>query len=170
MCMHLRPLPQACAWLDECISHERLKNVRVIKKGLYSTDTELELQVAGHGDVHGAHSTLREDWYVTHNNERITIELTHLDRYAKSRGIDSIRFWKLDVEGSEYDALKGAEGLLESKRIDALYIEMNNPTESEIPGYLFDHGYISMTVDRRGVATPKNARIKEAGDYLFLLS
>lgn len=164
------PLPQACTWLDECISEDRLKNVRVIKKGLYSTDTKLELQVAGHGDVHGAHSTLREDWYTSQNNERITIELTHLDHYAKIQGMNSIRFWKLDVEGSEFDALMGAQDLLESKRIDALYIEMNNPAESEIPEYLSSLEYEVMFVDGRGLATPLKEPISEASDYLFLPS
>ena len=135
---------------------------------MYSTETELALQVAGHGDIHGAHSTLRQDWYAGQQNERISIELLALDHYALTQNFGTIRLWKLDVEGSELEALKGAASLLGSKSIQALYIEINDPAKTEIPEYLHQFGYIPMRIDKRGNAGKLNGRISQAHDYLFL--
>ena len=50
-------------------------------------------------------------------------ELSTLDAYCDERGIESVDFIKIDVEGHELSVLKGAHGLLKSGRIRALQFE-----------------------------------------------
>jgi FkbM family methyltransferase len=52
-----------------------------------------------------------------------TVRTTTLDEYTREAGIDRIDFMKLDVEGHEFNVLRGALGLLASGRIRALSFE-----------------------------------------------
>lgn len=47
-----------------------------------------------------------------------------LDDFLKEKQIQKIDLWKLDVEGYELLALKGAENLLKQKKVAALYVEL----------------------------------------------
>ncbi len=48
---------------------------------------------------------------------------TTLDLYCQRQGINRIHFLKIDVEGGEFDVLKGASGLLKRGKIDYLQFE-----------------------------------------------
>jgi FkbM family methyltransferase len=54
----------------------------------------------------------------------ITVRVETLDDYCASEGIDHIDILKLDVQGAETLALRGAENLLTQQRIDAVYTEI----------------------------------------------
>jgi FkbM family methyltransferase len=56
--------------------------------------------------------------------EQITVRTNTLDNYAAEHGIDRIDILKMDIQGSEVLALKGAERLLREKRIDMIASEM----------------------------------------------
>ena len=51
------------------------------------------------------------------------IELDTLDHYCETHNIDIIDFLKMDIEGNELNALKGANRLLKEKRINSIQIE-----------------------------------------------
>jgi FkbM family methyltransferase len=53
------------------------------------------------------------------------VELTTLDKFATTHGIDHIDFLKLDIEGHEFEALKGASGLISRGAIGAVQFEVN---------------------------------------------
>lgn len=52
-----------------------------------------------------------------------TVELTSVDAFCQAQGIGHVRFLKLDIEGSELPALKGAAGMLAQKAIDIILVE-----------------------------------------------
>jgi FkbM family methyltransferase len=52
-----------------------------------------------------------------------TIQLTTLDRFCRSHGVERVHFLKLDVEGHELQILRGARGLLAAGRISAIQFE-----------------------------------------------
>lgn len=54
---------------------------------------------------------------------REVVPITTLDAIAQRYGIDRIAFLKLDLEGNEFEALKGAKGLLDRSAISALCFE-----------------------------------------------
>jgi len=51
------------------------------------------------------------------------IKLSTIDLYCKKNNIDRINFLKLDIEGHELNALKGAKEMIENKRIDYIQFE-----------------------------------------------
>lgn len=52
-----------------------------------------------------------------------TVNVITLDNYCESNSISHIDFLKMDIEGNEYNALKGASKLLDNKLISAIQIE-----------------------------------------------
>ncbi|MGB3508659.1 MAG: FkbM family methyltransferase [Microcoleaceae cyanobacterium] len=58
--------------------------------------------------------------------QQFPILLTTLDAYCQRWQIKRINFLKIDVEGSELDALKGATKMLQSGKIDYLQFEYGN--------------------------------------------
>lgn len=76
-----------------------LENVRINGIGLWSGKTTLSL--AG-DDSHAAPHATPDGQFAA----------TTVDDYVKEQGIDSIELLMLDIEGGEYDALRGAVGQL----------------------------------------------------------
>jgi len=56
-------------------------------------------------------------------SEREEVELISLDEYCKKNGIKRINFLKMDVEGNEFNVLRGASEMLAEKRIAAIQFE-----------------------------------------------
>jgi FkbM family methyltransferase len=53
----------------------------------------------------------------------IPIRSIKLDTYFKDKGLDRVELLKLDIEGYEFTALRGAEHALRNRRIKAIYFE-----------------------------------------------
>jgi FkbM family methyltransferase len=51
------------------------------------------------------------------------IDLTTIDAYCREQKIDRINFLKLDIEGHELDALKGAQQMINEQKIDFIQFE-----------------------------------------------
>ena len=80
--------------------------------------------------------------------EQVTLPLDTLDQIVLNEKIEKIHILKLDIQGSELNALKGAEGLLIEKRIDVIFTEayfiqqyIDQPLFYEIASYLQQFGY-----------------------------
>lgn len=65
----------------------------------------------------------RNHW-ARRSSQTIDVEVTTIDAFAAANHISEIDVLKLDLEGSEYDALVGAEGLLAAQAIDVIYTEI----------------------------------------------
>jgi hypothetical protein len=74
-----------------------------------------------------------------------------LDEFAESHGIERIKFWKLDVEGFEMAALKGASALLARKVIDAMMIEAVGSGYRPVKDLLEESGYRIFCLGQKGV-------------------
>jgi FkbM family methyltransferase len=161
------PLISAQEWICESLGFNQGMDVDVIPCGLYKEDCQLTIQVAGDDEIHGAHSTLRSDWYKDKNYERRLIDLVSLDGFAQRKGIERIRFWKLDVEGAELEALIGAERLLKGQQIDSLLVE-TKAKESGVMAYMAQFGYLPYLLDRNSRPTPVDLDKRIASEYIFL--
>jgi FkbM family methyltransferase len=56
--------------------------------------------------------------------KRMSIEVTSIDEWAQKQGIDRVDFMRLDMQGYEIEALKGAECTL--KRTSAIQLEVSH--------------------------------------------
>jgi FkbM family methyltransferase len=79
---------------------------------------------------------------------QVKIQLTTIDEYLKYKRVNQINILKLDIQGSELNALKGAELALKNKKIDIIFTEAyfiqqyeNQPLFADIVKYLSNYGY-----------------------------
>ncbi|QQE12449.1 FkbM family methyltransferase [Planctomycetota bacterium] len=62
---------------------------------------------------------------VIHTRETRSLPMVSLDDYALKNNLKHIHILKLDLQGYELQALKGARELLENRQISAIYTEVN---------------------------------------------
>lgn len=92
--------------LERNILLNSIKNVILIEKGVWSkVDT---LRFSG-----GSQSGNLYDKNLTYNTESYDVPVTTLDHELEKIGLGKVDFIKMDVEGAEVEAIKGACGILE---------------------------------------------------------
>jgi FkbM family methyltransferase len=85
------------------------------------------------------------------------VAVTTLDDHAAARGLGSIDFLKIDVEGFERDVLRGARGLLGRRGVRWIMVEVGDLTcanarvePAEVLDELSSHGYRLFAIDADG--------------------
>ena len=111
----VEPNPVARAWLVECLERYPEWPVTVESFGLGASPGRASLFGAEGESAVGSHGSLKTG--------AGDIEVITLDEYCGKSGIEKIDLWKLDMEGGEEAALKGARDLLKRKAIRALVVE-----------------------------------------------
>jgi FkbM family methyltransferase len=87
------------------LKEKKLPNVQCIQKGLYSRECELEFDVS---DINPAGNAFRKE-SVVYSNKVTTVPVISIDEFVQDNIIPRIDYIKLDIEGSELEALKGAK-------------------------------------------------------------
>lgn len=100
----IEPDPLNRAHLKKQITKSGMNNVTIVPTGLWSETTTLSL------DSDGVASAVSSDG----ENERIPV--TTLDALMSTWGLDQVDVLKMDIEGSELQALKGAGEFLKTCR------------------------------------------------------
>lgn len=59
------------------------------------------------------------------NSDAEHVKAISLDQFCRDRSIDRVDLLKLDVQGHEYSALKGAEFLIRAGRVGTIFMELN---------------------------------------------
>lgn len=107
----------------------------------------------------GTSSFLAADEYhkthqAKHLKEKRSTQVITVDEFCQNEGIQHVDILKLDIEGYELNALKGAIELLSKQAIDIIYTEVNlvpsykeQPLFHEITAYLQEHCYHIYNVD-----------------------
>jgi FkbM family methyltransferase len=112
------PNPNNAAMIREQLRIRQIANVELIPTAVSDQVGEAVLHLKsfdGHhslGDI-GASSTVGT----------MRVPVTTLDSFAATRGIDRVSLLKIDVEGFEPEALRGARGLLSARAIDLILFE-----------------------------------------------
>jgi hypothetical protein len=70
------------------------------------------------------------------------VPLTTLDEYASERRINAIHVIKLDVEGAELDALRGAQRVLATTRLLIVELHRGFSTFPEVAALVEPHGLV----------------------------
>jgi len=106
-----------------------------------------------------------------HTERVATVQATTLDKFCEEERIAHIDVLKMDIQGGELLALKGADGLLRAKKIRLICMEVifvptyeGQPQVHEIMAWLKDRGYTLHNFYR---LASKNGRLLY-GDAIFL--
>jgi FkbM family methyltransferase len=150
----------------------RYKNITANHVALFNEEGRVRLRV--YDEDHSSWCTLADRPLHEYGidvspvgSEEVTA--TTLDDYCAERRVSRIDLLKIDVEGAEYDVLRGAQGLLEGKAIRCCVFEFGQTTldmgvqPDEIRGYLDSCGYRVRNLIRKdslfpGGDDPKTAR------------
>jgi len=127
----IEPEPRNYAFLRKNIEANRWNNVKAIQKMLWSGPGQIPLYLSGNSASHSAYY----DPFYGSTGKTIRVEAETLDRILQQLGIDSVDFIKMDIEGSEIQALKGMERALQSDvemAVAAYHPVEGKPTHSVI--------------------------------------
>lgn len=103
------PDPNNFALLKKNIENNNLKNVELIQKAVSDVSKPLSLYLCDYN--HAQHRIYPSP----RCNKKITVESTIIDEYfSETEFYDKINFVKIDVEGSEYNAIEGMKKTLKS--------------------------------------------------------
>lgn len=100
-----------------------IKNIYPNNIGI--SDKEENLTLYTNNDESGLASLYKRnlDHYGIKMNQSEEIKLSTIDSFCLTNNIDKIHFLKLDIEGNEYKALKGAERMIKNNKIDFIQFE-----------------------------------------------
>jgi FkbM family methyltransferase len=155
------------SYADRCV---------ILKSALSDKDGTANFHINSHN---GTHSVLPigdiRFWASPETEVRIiSVQTRSLDSIASERAIQSIDIVKMDIQGGELAALKGATNLLADKAISLLALEVEfqflyqgQPLFWDIAGYLRQFGY-SFYKLYEPFYNPKNPNILCWGDAIFL--
>jgi FkbM family methyltransferase len=165
------PLPSISQRLKKNIVLNNLVNVDVFELGLAEEDRELPIYEIE--DIHEGLATLYPE--EQQKKQAFLIKLVTLDETCETKGINRIDFIKLDIEGGELNALRGATSILKRDR-PALMIEINERTYnnagytiSEVKSLLDDLKYRPYQIGKRGKLEPA-VTLPTLGNVVFLPS
>ncbi|MCI4669185.1 MAG: FkbM family methyltransferase [Bacteroidia bacterium] len=107
-----------------------------------------------------------EDINTPSDGIRYKLPAYSIDDFCSTRGIEQIKFLKLDIEGAELSALQGAQNLLSKQAIDLILVETtideskNSLTKmnNEIQDILEYNGYKSYSLSKNGHLIPIDLR------------
>ena len=128
------PGAAARAWLVECIDANRLRRIVVEPSGLGSAAKSARLASEDADERHGS-------WNKVSETRGEPIAIVALDDELARHGCATLDFWKLDMEGYELEALRGASRALAQGRIRALYVEVGGEAGEPALAFLRSHGY-----------------------------
>lgn len=142
------PDTELVEWIHNCLQQNEMP-VELISAGLGEIQQRAFLQKGGEDFIHGLWSKVSE-------NEGYPISITTLHDELQKRDFKRVALWKLDVEGYEVEALKGAGTWLTEKKIDALYIEMavKENNHQHIYDFMTKIGYKAYEFDESGRLIP----------------
>lgn len=109
--------------LERNIKLNRLTNVVALNIAAYSRRAKLKLYLPEERNGRTIYNTVVQS-RAKDQDSFVQVEADTLDALLNSQGFNTIDWLKIDVEGGEYDVLKGAENTLKSKDI-VLLVEVH---------------------------------------------
>jgi FkbM family methyltransferase len=162
------PAPATRPLLQENLAANDLDGlVRVFPHALGAVPGVARLRV--HHELSGLNTLAPEDitWNHArlHADEVVEVPVRRLDDHAAEHRLEAIDFLKIDVEGYELSVLRGASGLLESRAVRRIMLEVGDVTcanahvePGEILEFLGDVGYTLHPITERGELGERLAR------------
>jgi len=142
------PNPQSFEYLRRNIEANGLQNIRLNPAGVSSQSGRLTLNIPHIGNSGSSSFTQK---YATEASDRVEAEVTTPSDYCDTHGIEQVGTIKIDVEGHEFEVIKGLDPLLSERRVWRVFMEWNATTAShssseDLFGRLSQHGYVPWAI------------------------
>src|SRR5215208_1194501 len=111
--------------LNRNIKLNQLTNVIPLNYAVYSKETKIKLYLPGEELGHTTYNTVMSDRART-EDKFVEVSANTLDYLLQLNEITDVNWVKIDVEGAEFEVLKGASNVLSKSKDIALLIEVHN--------------------------------------------
>ncbi|MFL5810839.1 MAG: FkbM family methyltransferase, partial [Flavisolibacter sp.] len=153
------PSSESYDQLQRNIAVNKLANITAFKRAVFNSSEERTLFISEKTNIGmGGLSTP-----VNFSGETEQVETIQIDQWIEMQKINKIDFIKIDIEGAEYDALKGMRKLLEKYR-PTIFVEIFDPlllrfghNHLDVYQLLNDLDYQAFDVDEKGELVPLKA-------------
>jgi FkbM family methyltransferase len=112
--------------LKQNIELNNLSNVIALNYAVHSQETMVKLYEPGQEEGFTIYNTIMTDRIPLNNQKYIEVKANTLDSLLFENGTKEVNWIKIDVEGAEYEVLKGATNILSSSKDISLLIEIHN--------------------------------------------
>jgi FkbM family methyltransferase len=118
--------PSNFEMLNRNIELNRLANVRTLNYAAFSKKAKIKLYLPA-GDIFTKYNTIMSDWVWVKPEEDKFVEVNGntLDNLLQQIGIRQVNWIKIDVEGAEFEVLRGANNLLLNNKNIVLLVEFH---------------------------------------------
>jgi FkbM family methyltransferase len=106
----IEPEPGNLEILKKNIELNNLNNVIIVNKGIWSSKKHLKMNI---GQYNRSHSFIKD--HPEKTSQELILQVDTLDNILKELNIETVDFVKMDIEGSEIEALNGMEKVFKSK-------------------------------------------------------
>jgi len=162
------PTPQLAAHLRHTVEQNALSNIEVFEKAVARETGQAVLNLWGSEEEGNEGLNFVTSSPVAVNTQ--TIGTISLDDFCRQQSIEQLDLLKIDIQGNEAEALKGAERLLSEGRIRCIFTELN---WAEKPGDSCPATETLEILERHGFhfAPPSlDTEFRPRGDWLRKLS
>src|ERR671921_1565097 len=117
--------PSNFEMLNRNIELNRLENITTMNYAAFSKETKLKLYLPA-GDIFTKYNTIMSNWiWVKPEDKYVEVNANTLDNLLQQIGIKQVNWIKIDVEGAEFEVLKGAHNLLLNSKNIVLLMEVH---------------------------------------------
>jgi FkbM family methyltransferase len=114
--------------LNRNIKLNKLANVIPLNYAVYSKETKIKLYLPGEESGYTIYNTIMSN-RASNEEKFVEVNANTLDYLLQSKGIkeEQVNWIKIDVEGAEFEVLKGATNVLSKSKDISLLIEVHGP-------------------------------------------
>jgi FkbM family methyltransferase len=127
--------PNNFEMLNKNVKLNKLTNVTSLNCAVYSEETKIKLYLAGEGMGQTIYNTIMPARANDGKEKFVEIDADTLDHLLQLQGINDVNWIKIDVEGAEYEVLKGATNIISRSKDISLLIEIHNLSGSNTTLY-----------------------------------
>lgn len=124
------PFPQNASWVEKHVTLNNLKNVEVFRLAIADFNGESQFQEGATDGVGKIDA-----------KGNVKVEVAALDTLIAQGKLKPATILKIDVEGAEYDVLKGAEHLLKTNKPRIFLATHGDAVHEQCIAYLTELGY-----------------------------
>ena len=117
------PTDSCYAYLLKNIKINRRKNIYLEKKAISSQNGTVQFKINKNSEENSIVSNFNKKKFL--QNNIIKIKSTTIDTHCKKKKISQVDLIKLDIEGQEYEAIKGSSKIIKKNRNIKIIFELN---------------------------------------------